>query len=354
MRDKILVVGGYGAVGQVICDELGNKFPGKVVAAGRSYQKAKQFSLKTNGKVLPRAFDVSSEKDLDENLEDISLVVMSLDQKNTKFIETCIKTGIHYIDITASYSFLKLIEKLDDKAKNSESTVVLSVGIAPGLTNLLVKHSKSQFDSIDIADIFIMLGLGDKHGKAVVEWTIDNINTEFNIIENGSLKKVKSFEDGKKTEFPANLGKRTAFRFDFNDQHVVPKTLGVKSSSTRLCFDSTFFTHTFAGLKKIGFFNLLKINLFRKGFIKIFENFHWGSDIFIAKVDAIGTKNEKVKKYECSLSGRKEGITTGKVAAIVAEYLYQKDFPYGVYHIEQLFEPDEIIGSLGKDLKVYF
>ncbi|WP_177222404.1 hypothetical protein [Paenibacillus sp. UNC496MF] len=34
MRDDIVVVGGYGKVGRIICEELTNRWPGKVVAAG--------------------------------------------------------------------------------------------------------------------------------------------------------------------------------------------------------------------------------------------------------------------------------------------------------------------------------
>jgi len=43
IRDKILVVGGYGNVGRVICGYLAEKFPGKIIAAGRSYQHKNGF-----------------------------------------------------------------------------------------------------------------------------------------------------------------------------------------------------------------------------------------------------------------------------------------------------------------------
>lgn len=353
MKDKILVIGGYGQVGQAICENLAKKFPDKVIIAGRNLKKAQEFSLTIEGNAKPLQFDAFANHEKNKILDDIALVVMCLDQKDTKFIETCFKKGIHYIDITASYDFLSKIGKLNTKAKKGKVTSVLSVGLSPGLTNLLVKYSKLHFDQLETVDIYLMLGLGDKHGKAAIEWTVDNFNSIFNVIENGSLKQVKSFEDGKKTIFPDELGQRTAYRFNFTDQHVVPKTLDINSASTRLCSDSAFFTKTFAGLKKIGFFNLFKIHFMKSLFVKIFEKVHIGSDIFVLKVDSIGEKNGKTLEYDCSITGRKEGEITGKVAAIVAEYIYKDKFPTGVYHIEQLFDSKDIIDKLDDYIKFY-
>ncbi|MCW1836819.1 hypothetical protein OLZ11_10010 [Bacillus xiamenensis] len=37
MKSKIMVIGGYGHVGQQICLQLSEQYPGQVFAAGRSY-----------------------------------------------------------------------------------------------------------------------------------------------------------------------------------------------------------------------------------------------------------------------------------------------------------------------------
>lgn len=37
---KILVIGGYGNVGKVICKTLADRFPGRVIAAGRNLSAA--------------------------------------------------------------------------------------------------------------------------------------------------------------------------------------------------------------------------------------------------------------------------------------------------------------------------
>lgn len=166
------------------------------------------------------------------------------------------------------------------------------------------------------------------------------------MLENGNPKVVKSFEDGKETSFSEKIGKRTAYRFDFPDQHVLPRTLDINSVSTRLCFDSIFITGFFAILKKLGVLNLLKLNIFRKLFIKAFECFQIGSDIFAVKVNAVGQNEGERAEYQCSIIGHEEGVITGKVAGLVAEKIYTGAYASGVYHIEQLFEPDEILKEL--------
>lgn len=352
IKDKILVVGGYGNVGQVICSHLAERFPGKIIVAGRSYDKADNFSKTTTDCVLPMKLNVAENHENSSFLDEVFLVIMCLDQKNIRFIETCIRAGIHYIDITASYKLLSDVEAKAELAEQSGSTTVLSVGLAPGISNLLVKHCKQQLGKLDAVDIFILLGMGDEHGKVAIEWTVDNINTTYTVTQNGSLKEVRSFENGKETFFSEKLGKRTAYRFDFADQHVLPRTLDLKTVSTWLCFDSIFFTRFFAILKKLGVLNLLKVKSFRNLFVKIFESFHLGSDIFAVKVDAFGQKGGERAKYQYSVEGHKVGLITGKVAGLVAEKIYTGSYPSGVYHIEELFEPEEILQELEKIIEV--
>ncbi|RKL65756.1 Saccharopine dehydrogenase [Salipaludibacillus neizhouensis] len=353
MKDKILVIGGYGKVGQVICKDLGSKFPGKVIAAGRNFEKAERFTQTTGENVIPLEFDLFANNAKNKILKQASIVVMCIDQSDTNFIKDCLINGIHYIDITASYSILSKIEALNYTAKESDATAVVSVGLSPGLTNLLVQHSKSYFDTIDKADISLMLGLGEKHGKAGIEWMIDNINASFEVVEDSRKKKVKTFEDGRKTTFPDNIKDRTVYRFNFAEQHILPKTLHIKSVSNRICFDSRFVTASFALLKKLGILNVLKVKLIRNATVRIFENVHLGSDLFSAKVEASGKKDGKATEFECSVIGKNESRITGKVAAILTEFMYTKEYPSGVYHIEQIVSCQDIIEQLPEDIKFY-
>lgn len=126
---------------------------------------------------------------------------MCLDLRDTGFVQACIDHQVDYVDITADYSVIAGIEKLSPAG----STVVLSVGLAPGLTNMLAKQGKQRLDTARLADIYVLLGLGEAHGRAAIEWTIDNLAADFSVLEYGRKRQVASFTEGKKRVFPPHL-----------------------------------------------------------------------------------------------------------------------------------------------------
>lgn len=338
MRDAILVIGGYGHVGSKICTRLAQKYPGKVYAAGRSLEKAEAFSHATGGQVLPMKIDMSSEIN-GEILSSFKVVVMCLDQQNTAFVQACLLQGIHYIDISADYGFLSKVEQLHPLAESHGSTAVLSVGLAPGLTNLLALQASRQLDTIDEINISIMLGLGDSHGRAAIEWTVDNLRHNFTTWQQGKKIERVSFTDGRTTDFGSEIGKRTAYRFNFADQHILQHTLKQGPTvSTRLCFDNEWVTKAIAVMKRVGAFRMLNAPRGRNLAISLLSSIKIGKPIYAVKVEASGRKQNKPALAECSLHGSHEADATAAVAATVAEKLFTSALPYGVYHIEELFE----------------
>lgn len=345
MENKILVVGGYGSVGQVVASALGEKYPGRVIAAGRNYDKAKAFSAKTKEKVLALALDVLNPNPNEQILRGVELVIMCLDQPDTRFVEFCLKRGISYVDVTANADFLADVERLDPQARDNQACALLSVGLSPGLTNILAKLAKASLSELERLDIFILLGLGDAHGEAAVRWTVENINRDFTVIENGRQKNVSSFEDGLRTDFPG-IGDRMAYRFNLSDQHVIPRTLGINTVSTRLGFDLDFVTKSFAFLKKAGALNLLSSRGARELLVKSLQNYRFGSEQYVIQVRATGQHKGEAKEIAYAVAGEKEARGTGKVAALLAERLIRESFPAGVFHSEQLVDPEDFITEL--------
>lgn len=248
MKDKILIIGGYGTVGSTIATHLTKAYPNKVIIAGRSIKKAEKRSRQLNNLAIPYEFDVSNSSSL-EILKNVRLVIMCIDQKDNKFAETCIDNQIDYIDITANQKLIEKLEKLNAKAKEKEVSVILSVGLAPGITNLLAKNCINKMPDTKKIEIYILLGLGEKHGDSAYKWTLENIHTNYAIPINGAEKSVKSFTNPKTTNL---LGKRTFYYFNFSDQHSLAKTTSVPTVETRLAFDSNFFTKLVAFFKKNG------------------------------------------------------------------------------------------------------
>jgi saccharopine dehydrogenase-like NADP-dependent oxidoreductase len=346
---KILIVGGYGAVGRTIAIRLAEAYPGQVIVAGRRYEMANRLAQASEVKIQPLQVDIFKAHQTPEILHGVALVVMCLDQPDIRFVELCLNKGVNYVDVTATYDFLTQVEVLDEAAKVEGSTAVLSVGLAPGMTNLLARRSQTHFDELQSLDIYTLLGLGEAHGEAAVRWLVENLNTTFTVQEDGTTKQVKNFTNGQRTVFPGKLGQRTAYRFDFPEQHVLPRTMGVASVSTHLAFDSALVTNLIAFGRKIGLFSLLRYQWVQNALVKLFTSLHFGSEIFVIQVDAQGLVNAQPQALSLVVTGEREAHFTGLVVAQVADQLMKYNYPPGVFHVEQLFEPRSFITTLAED-----
>lgn len=341
-KDWIVVVGGYGHVGATICTRLGEVFPGRVYAAGRSLQKAEAFCKGTGGRVQPLLLDIREQ--LDTNmLERVKLVIMCLDQTDTDWVAGCLASGTHYIDVSANGPFFHQIECCGINAITpSMGTAVLSVGLAPGLTNLLASEADRLLDQVNELDNFIMLGLGDRHGKAAVEWTVDHLCTSYEVSREQELVTVASMTDGKSVDFGPKLGKKRAYRFPFSDQQTLARTLAIPTVSTRLCFDQNWVTRLVAGLRGMGICRLLQHQKVRQAVIQSLERWKMGGDRFAIKVVARGMQEGRESIVKGMLVGHDQSKMTAMVAADVAISLYTKRYPPGVHHIEQLFNLEKM------------
>ncbi|QGX64229.1 saccharopine dehydrogenase [Bacillus sp. ms-22] len=332
MKSKIMVIGGYGHVGQQICLQLSEQYPGQVFAAGRSYEKADQFSRLTKGRVRPFQIDVKHPLNTDW-MDETKLVIMCLDQEDTSFAEACLRSGVDYLDISAKGAYIEQVAKLDHQHMNA--TALLSVGLAPGLTNLLAAKAVSELTSVEQIDISIMLGIGDQHGKAAIEWTIDHVHTDYELTENHQQKRVKSFTGGKPIDFGGRLGKRYAYRFPFSDQQTLPFTLQVPSVTTRLCFDSRVATRALALTRTLGMTSFLTSTKMKDRVISLIQSSQMGTDQYAVKVDVTGKDGRQ--HAAIGIEGHDESQATAQVACAAALHLLNRRFQAGVFHMEELF-----------------
>ncbi len=345
----ILIVGGYGKVGLAIAERLAPMFPGRVTIAGRNLDKAQAAAAGIGHGTSARVIDIFT-GDSGDALDGVALALLCLDQHDTRFAEQCLSSGIHYVDISADYSFLSQIEKLADLAGKGGATAILSVGSAPGLTNLLAARLQEKMASIDRLDILVELGLGDHHGRAAVEWMLDNLDTEYDVMWNGQPKKVRSFGESIVIPLPGQQTGRPAWRFNFSDQQVVAKSLGLATVSTWIRFDDRLSTWAFAGLSRIGFGRLLRRGWLRNTMIWLFMNVHMGSDIVIVAVRATGRSKQGADDLTIALTGRKQSLMTAIITAETVRQLLTRKFQPGIFHSEQVIALNPIIAELKSEL----
>ena len=222
---RTLVLGGYGAVGGRIVALL--RAAGDVAwSAGRDAARADRTVN------LTRPYD-----SLPTALSDVDVVVNAAGIEDPSLVTLITRHGVAFVDITATTSYVATVERLD-----LPTPALLSVGLAPGLTNLLAAavHT-AQPGPVDIA---VLLGAGERHGKAGVAWTYGLLGRRF--ADPGTGAMIRNFTHPRRFDLPRH-GTRRLYRADFSDQHVLTRDLDAPVR-TYLGLDSRLATAALATL----------------------------------------------------------------------------------------------------------
>lgn len=327
MSKAILIVGGYGVVGTVIASTLVQHHANQLIIAGRNEARAAKFAAELGSGVRWRTVDVNKPLDYDALLTDIGYVVMCLDVPDSEFVRQCFQRSIHYVDISADYPILSAIASLDEVAKKHGVTAVLSVGLVPGLSNLMARRSLRFIEPIDHFDSAILAGLGEKHGTAGSAWILNHI---------GNSMGVKRFQ------FREPYGEKSVHRFAFSDQYTLTQTLPIANAATWLGFDSFLMTHLI-GLARLPILrHLFQQGAIRQLLLNTTQRWQFGSDEFVLTTRACGGTGS----YQAWLRGKREAMATGLVAAEVVHQLIIEQHPVGVFHIEQVFQLEDFLPLL--------
>lgn len=247
--------------------------------------------------------------------------------------------GIHYVDISATESVLSAIERLDPLARTHNATAVLSVGLAPGLTNLLARHCYERLPSATAIDITLTASVNGDHGPDSLRWIVDGLVA--------APDRTVAGRRPQRVDLPG-FGPRTAHPFPFSDQHIVSRALGVQAT-TRLAFESAALTAMIFALRAARVFRLLRGPRARRLLAAILSHVRFGTDRFVVQAVATDAGGQRVA---LAATGRQEGRSTGVVAAHVARLLRAGDIPAGVVHIDDLGDPSVLLRQLEQDLTV--
>lgn len=329
----IMVVGGYGEVGRHVVRTL-VKLQRTVLVAGRSASKAQAFldTLERPHQVSFRALDLNHYVGVQEaSLRDVTTVVMCTDQPGTHFVKLCLEKGIRYIDISADDSFLRKVEALNATAQKANTQGVLSVGLAPGLTNLLAREGLDSNGQAARIEIGVMLGTGDSHGEQALNWTLQY------------LLKWNQVAKPLGINYSAPWNVRTSYPFEFSDQYSLRRTLHIETF-TYLTFSSRLLTLAMFSLRLPGLRQLAQ--MFPRA-LKFVGGIPWGGEkSYAIQIKTFGKNGEVIRASV--IKGEVEALVTGVTAAAVADALENKTLPTGVFHIHQLLKISDIWNLIQK------
>jgi hypothetical protein len=172
----------------------------------------------------------------------VDVVVNASGAEDPDLVRAATEQGAAFVDATASTDYVRAVEQLRPR-----SPVLLSVGPAPGLTNLLAAALHADAPGEAPLDLAVVLGAGEEHGAAATAWSLGLLGRSFPDPATGAP--VRNLTRGRVFDLPG-LGRRRLYRADFSDQHALTRDLG-RPVRTRFGVDSRALTAALALLTHV-------------------------------------------------------------------------------------------------------
>jgi saccharopine dehydrogenase (NAD+, L-lysine-forming) len=316
---KVLVVGGYGAVGKILGLRLVQL--GYAVAAGG--RRADPGRAIVEGLGLEwRQVDVASRDGWDAALAGIDVVIVCIDQRDTGFVEYVLARGLLYMDISADDAHFRRVETL---AIPANAGAFLSLGFAPGLSNLMAARLIGSVEHASTLRLGLLFGINDQHGAAGVDWTLGAI------FAGARDRPVAELDWGRP------WGRRRMYGVGFADQFALARTHPGLSATTYIGFDSRIATAAaFAAASMFG-----DNSVVRRLVAAASHPIGLGSKVcgILAEV------SDGKRTHRLRFIGSEETRTTAELAALMAHDIMRTDRRGGVFHSHQVIDAERLMGA---------
>lgn len=238
--DAILIAGGYGTVGGRIANLLAPIYPDRLVIAGRNREHGRQAAAAIDYGLTARQLDVSNADSVAAALTGIGTVISCIDQPDRLLLHAAITRGLRYTDITPHLISLGRGAQYEDLvrgATDSGAVILLGAGMVPGISNVIVRALAQKVGGAQTIETALLLTAADESGAASFDYFLQEMTMRFDLLENGSTRRVRAFSEPAVVEFAAPIGRRRAYLFPFSDQVLYPVTQGSESVVTRLAIE---------------------------------------------------------------------------------------------------------------------
>jgi saccharopine dehydrogenase (NAD+, L-lysine forming) len=240
----ILFTGGYGTVGRRVGADLAPEYPGRLVVAGRSAEKAAQLAAELGPGVRGRRIDVGEPESVEAALGGGGVVMSCIDQTDPHLLlRAAIARGLAYTDIAPHLMTRRPTETMKAEAARTGARIVLAAGLAPGITSLLARLGADRVGALESVTSNVLLSVGDSFGPASRAYLMEEIALPYAVRVEGREAPTRPFSSSARVTFPPPLGGRTAYLFPFSDQVFFPETLGARTALSRLALDPPWVGH---------------------------------------------------------------------------------------------------------------
>jgi len=223
---RILIIGGYGNFGSFITKTLAKENNIQLIIAGRSLKKAQDFttSIKSSNPIESIAIDIKN--DIQNTLDNLNLDIVihtsgPYQSQGYDVAQSCIKSGIHYIDLADGRDFVSNITTLSESADKNNVLVISGASSVPCLTSALIDYYSPDFKSIESLNYGITTAQKTTRGLATTAAILGYTGKSFKTLIDGKQTDIYGWQ-GLHARRYKNLGLRLLGNCDVPDLAIFP------------------------------------------------------------------------------------------------------------------------------------
>lgn len=238
MTKKILVLGGYGNFGKLICGYLVQRSDIELIIAGRNKEKADRLcdALKIEAKcqlssLLLDIHSASFLQTLNDIHPDIVIHTSGPFQGQDYYVpEACIEAGCHYIDLADDRRFVCDFHSLNDLATKNNVIAISGASSVPGLSSVVIDHYANEFSKLEEIDFAIVPGSNVEIGEATLKGILSYAGRPFKSWEQERFVERYGWMDSCRMYMGKTLGTRWLANIDIPDLELFPaRYQGIKT-----------------------------------------------------------------------------------------------------------------------------
>lgn len=219
----IVVLGGYGVLGQQFCYALAKDNRAKIVIAGRQNNKAKALAEKlkstfSKSDISYAVLDTSAPDFKDRLIQTEATLVVNmagpyLDQ-TYQVSRICIGAKMHYLDLAEVRDTVVNISLLEEDAKQKGVVVLSGASLFPGLTSVIIDKYALHFSTLRVIEFGVAQGSQAERGLARVKTILLGLGKPFQRLNNGQEETVYGGQNLHRFYYGDNVGMRWQADYD--------------------------------------------------------------------------------------------------------------------------------------------
>jgi saccharopine dehydrogenase-like NADP-dependent oxidoreductase len=252
MQVKLVVLGGAGAMGQVIVRDLATTSPAhaQVVIADLNPSKAEAVRKAVGSpKVSTSVADLKDPESLKKAFGGASVVINSTPYYfNVQVMEAALASGTHYLDLGGLFHVTRQQLELNEEFKQKNLLAVLGMGAAPGITNVMAAHAAHELDTVETVDMSVAgVDFVQCAHPCLPPYALDTILDEYAlepwVFENGKFLAKPPMSGEQWLDLPEPVGRMRAFLTLHSEIATIPlnyRHKGIKNATYRLGLPAQF------------------------------------------------------------------------------------------------------------------